>query len=307
MRNLILLAAVYIITGSAFGQVGSDHAWSVAITVVDETNQPVSGAKVSAIFWTPVSQTKEISTNISGISDSGGIFRASHPYTGFPAMLFRAEKEGFYKTLRAYDLGDYYDAFHWNPSLQLMLKKIENPIPMYAKQVSLVVPAFEKPVGFDLAAGDWVGPYGKGKSADILFTSHYYNKRGKTDFDHQLIVSFPNIGDGIQSMVSPVEEAGSDLRSPHQAPISGYEEKLIRFTSRHPGKSMVYDYDGNRAYLFRVRTVLDEKGNVKTALYGKIYGDFMQFRYYLNPSPNDRNIEFDQGHNLFPGKDTFSP
>jgi hypothetical protein len=39
-------------------------------------------------------------------------------------------------------------------------------------------------------------------------------------------------------------------------------------------------------------------GTVKSALYGKIYGDFMQFRYYLNPTPNDRNIEFDPKQNL---------
>jgi hypothetical protein len=47
-----------------------------------------------------------------------------------------------------------------------------------------------------------------------------------------------------------------------------------------------------------VRTVLDEQGNVKSALYGKIYGDFMHFSYYLNPTPNSRNVEFDPKRNL---------
>ncbi len=46
---------------------------------------------------------------------------------------------------------------------------------------------------------------------------------------------------------------------------------------------------------------LDEHGNVKSALYGKIYGDFMQFVYYLNPGANDRNVEFDPKHNLLTG------
>jgi hypothetical protein len=35
------------------------------------------------------------------------------------------------------------------------------------------------------------------------------------------------------------------------------------------------------------------------AHYGKIYGDFMNFTYYLNPTPNDRNVEFDPKRNLF--------
>jgi hypothetical protein len=47
--------------------------------------------------------------------------------------------------------------------------------------------------------------------------------------------------------------------------------------------------------------VLDENGNVKNALYGKIYGDFMQFKYFLNPMANDLNIEFDPKRNLLGG------
>ncbi|MGH7991175.1 MAG: hypothetical protein ACREDS_13420 [Limisphaerales bacterium] len=59
-----------------------------------------------------------------------------------------------------------------------------------------------------------------------------------------------------------------------------------------------------------MRTVLDENGRVKSAFYGKIYGDFtldpinskttlILFTYYLNPTPNDRNVESDPSRNLF--------
>jgi hypothetical protein len=52
---------------------------------------------------------------------------------------------------------------------------------------------------------------------------------------------------------------------------------------------------------------MDASGNVTSALYGKIYGDFSQdigndavrFTYYLNPEPNSRNMEFDPKQNLF--------
>lgn len=54
-----------------------------------------------------------------------------------------------------------------------------------------------------------------------------------------------------------------------------------------------------------MRTVLDEKGHVKSALYGKIYGDFMHFRYYLNPTSNSRNVEFDPEQNLMKGAKSF--
>ena len=63
--------------------------------------------------------------------------------------------------------------------------------------------------------------------------------------------------------------------------------------------------DPNRNYFFRVRTAKDHEGNIVSAHYGKIYGDFMQFTYYLNPTPNDRNIEFDPKQNLLGGLQSF--
>jgi len=63
-------------------------------------------------------------------------------------------------------------------------------------------------------------------------------------------------------------------------------------------------------YFIRVRTELDQDSNVKSALYGKIAGNFrfyagtiaptsgMGFDYYLNPTPNDSNVEFDPKKNL---------
>ena len=69
---------------------------------------------------------------------------------------------------------------------------------------------------------------------------------------------------------------------------------------------------GESDYLmFRVRTVLDNEGNITSARYGKIYGPVeygeeerggggVRFIYYLNPTANDRNLEFDPSRNLMP-------
>jgi len=37
----------------------------------------------------------------------------------------------------------------------------------------------------------------------------------------------------------------------------------------------------------------------------ELYGDFTQFAYYLNPTPIDRNIEFDPKQNLLQGLQSF--
>jgi hypothetical protein len=57
----------------------------------------------------------------------------------------------------------------------------------------------------------------------------------------------------------------------------------------------------NRNFYFRVRTKLDENGNVVSARYGKIYGDLAQFTYYFNPTLNDQNVEFNPKQNLLSG------
>ncbi len=61
----------------------------------------------------------------------------------------------------------------------------------------------------------------------------------------------------------------------------------------------------------RTRQKLDEGGELREALYGKFHGAItvrgiarpelptLTFIYYLNPTPNDRNMEFDPKRNLF--------
>ena len=50
---------------------------------------------------------------------------------------------------------------------------------------------------------------------------------------------------------------------------------------------------------------MDYSGNIVSAHYGKIYGDFMTFKYYLNPTPKSRNVEFDPKQNLLGGLQSF--
>jgi hypothetical protein len=180
---------------------------------------------------------------------------------------------------------------------------------MYAKSVNLGMPIFEKPIGFDLMVGDWAAPYGKGMSADIIFTGHF-DKSAAGESDYSLTVGFPNPGDGIQEFDAPafVQEAGhgmSGLKSPHEAPTDGYQPEWVQTDNRASGKPAKTNQDLHHNYSFRIHTVMDSNGNIVSAHYGKIYGDFMQFRYYLNPTPNDRNIEFDPKQNLLGGLQSF--
>jgi len=168
---------------------------------------------------------------------------------------------------------------------------------MYAKYVDENPPTLGQPIGYDLMAGDWVCAGHKGMNADFIFQKWTYRKSG-ADYEYKVKVTFPKNGDGIQIYAIPDLEKGSGLRSPHEAPVDGYQPELSKERSAHPGQPAKNDSDPSRIYLFRVRTAKDHNGSVVSAHYGKIYGDFMQFTYYLNPTPNDRNIEFDPKQNL---------
>lgn len=132
------------------------------------------------------------------------------------------------------------------------------------------------------------------------------NQKAKNDFDYKLTVSFPNSADGIQEFTPSDAEKNSALRSPYEAPAEGYQSELVKKMSRHSGHDAINEMnDPNRNYFIRVRTVLDGRGKIKSALYGKVYGDFMQFTYYLNPTSNDRNVEFDTSQNLLKSAKSF--
>jgi hypothetical protein len=209
------------------------------------------------------------------------------------ALSFGIDKEGYYGTRSSCDLGIPYDAKKWNPAVTILIKKVGKPIAMYAKKyvMGLKLPEYNKQIGYDLMIGDWVGPYGKGINSDILFTENHADEKSGYTFT----IGFPKEGDGLQEFTLPDREIGSGLRSPHEAPVDGYQ-------SKHEQTQMP---DPNRNYFFRVRTAKDHEGNIVSAHYGKIYGDFMQFTYYLNPTPNDRNIEFDPKQNLLGGLQSF--
>jgi hypothetical protein len=271
-------------------QTNNFPAWKAVVTVVGDVGQPVGSAQVKVAFGEQLVADGTVRKAV-GKTDLSGMFIASGTGSSYGYGI-TAEKDGYYRNGVMVEFGhpSTFDDLH--PNVTLILKKIEKPIPMYAKHTfNMTVPDTDKPIGYDLEVGDWVGPYGKGVTADILFTTHLINPPSSSEYT--ITISFPNQNDGIQVYVPTDAEMGSALHSPHEAPPDGYQPRLTRENSNRKS-----EHDEHRIYLFRVRTKTDDRGNIVSAHYGKIYGDFMQFTYYLNPTPNDRNIEFDPSQNL---------
>lgn len=307
MAGLILTGAVFL--ASYAGRYGTavTHGGKAKITfqVLDDEQNPVPGARVQAgFYYDPEKQGIIIAeTGTNGLCTVEGMTHMD--------MWYSIEKDGYYETTGRYLFGQVEPPVvnnrwqPWDPTFREILKKIRSPIALYVKSVNLGVPEFNKSLGFDLKEGDWLAPYGKGVVSDLIFYAEL-NQRSSLDFAYKLTLTFPNEKDGIQPFTAPYS-SGSRLSSSHLAPDNAYLQKWEQFRVRQPGSGETNNITLERKFYFRVRTVLDNDGNIVSALYGKIYGDFLKFTYYLNPAPNDRNVEFDPDKNLFGGRDRFAP
>jgi hypothetical protein len=292
---------VTLIAGLAGAQIYPlEHQWSARLKAVDDNGVPVTGAKIR------VSYSVYTTNQISGLTDTNGSFVATH-HDATENLSINAEKQGYYPFSFTYYKGDYQPA-RWNPNLTVLLRKIGKPIAMYAQRARIEVPELGKPIGFDLMEGDWVAPYGHGKTSDFIFEAQRRFNSWQ-DFDSSFSLTFHSPDDGLFAISMPLDQ-GSTLRLPAVAPKSGYATELSGQLSDTPSKAWETSEKKDQNYYFRVRTVKDDGGNIVSAHYGKIYGDFkidainsktllIFFQYYLNPTPNSHNVEFDPKQNLF--------
>lgn len=295
----ILLALIICQLINAQAQI-VHHDTKITVKVVDEDRQPVSNALVTIVFGRDRELGKAV--QIEGMSDSSGLFAAQHESDG--QVFWGVQKPGFYSSTGYEHLfkRDLIEAGRWQPwdkVFNVIVRKINNPVPVFRKYVNQSVPEMSQPVGYDLMVGDWVTPHGQGKSPDLIFLTEY-NQRSVKDYDFRLKVYFSRPGDGIQEITNGSELAKSDFKWPYLAPDGGYMKDWVQTRSRTPAGGERGNRNPDRKYALRIRSVVDDAGNIVNALYGRISGDFMDFTYCVNPTENDRNLEY-SGENLFEG------
>jgi hypothetical protein len=284
----------------------------LTIRIIGENGESITNATVGIGFDDYRKQSKE--NSVIGQTDSNGYFSGIAPCTsGY--VGFNVKNDGYYMSKGYFEFKKKGDLSWepWNPTINVVLRKIENPVPMYARHTkysTIEIPVQDENVGFDLIKFDWVIPYGSGTHADFIF---HLKRRvvDRKDFDSTLTVTFSNKYDGIQPYREELGN-GSLFKLPRYAPETGYEQQLELREWRSQGEAAVHrNFDFNAKdlnYIFRVRSK-EESGEVTEAMYGKIIGGLrfdpvfsktgkIFFKYYLNPD-HTRNLEFDPKRNLF--------
>jgi len=297
MRQLLLLSLIGITT--ACGQV------STKVKVVDEEGNPIKGAKVTVGFLAYLA-TKDVyeskDTDDEGISEITGSPEAS--------LRFEVTKENYYKS-------EYKDLDHTKDhDIEVVLRKRIKPIPLFARKMRIQIPKLNQSFGFDLKQSDWVTPYGNGQISDLWFKAEK-KYSDKFNYETKVTIIFNQKFEGMfedKNSTRTGKFFNSRFKSQRIASLTAYNEGQI-FIAK---KSSVKGYKGSTVpnnYYFRTRVSLDTNGDILLANYGKFYDSFkvsigagiqdimpkIEFTYYFNPTPNDRNLEFDPQKNLFQG------
>jgi hypothetical protein len=274
---------------------------SLTIIVLDEEGKPMEGIDVG-IGFEKNTGTGTVGIPVRGVTDATGKFTGKH--NTLKVVQYRAYKDGYYESSGEYRfMSETAKKWQpWNPEIKVVLRKIVNPVPMYARGFDKELPAIDKDIGCDLIENDWVKPYGKGIHSDIIF---HLKKRYVDDNDYSadLQVKFSGRNDGFIKYDLNIYN-GSEFKLPRYAPVDGYAKQFERHVTRPPGRSLQDDRNDNVGYIFRVRS-----STPSSVMYGKIQRDIglraggkgtagIDFTYYLNPD-HTRNLEFDPKRNLF--------
>jgi hypothetical protein len=265
------------------------------IRVVDAAGEPVPGAAARGFFFDEQVLRERLDGNVAGSTDLDG--RVEISGTEDIYVDFQVDAAGYYRSTRRVVVRDPEIRKHGSDQTIRLRKRID-PIAMRVKRSAVAGPSVAgEAYGYDLVAGDFVEPLGRGTINDLALT--YVRKQGEGfDWSWALSVRFSNPGDGL--IPALLHERESEFRSDHEAPRDGYlSEWNLEQSRSNMNEGPTGNVDPNRMYYFRVRTRTDPNGDVSGGHYGKIYGEFPVITYYLNPQTGSRNVEWDVTRNLF--------
>ena len=163
--------------------------------------------------------------------------------------------------------------------------------------------------GLDFERGQWCAPYGTGEHKDVLVR---FSGIVIDDFtwDTKTEISFTNVPYAGYYEMS--KDGYSDMKSCYAASTNdtSYIDHTMTFVSRgargiSPNRQTTDKLSEDKYIVYRTRCVVDDKGKLVSAHFGKLMGEFnggfmaLGFRcaygdqcgIFFNPTPNDHNLE----------------
>ena len=271
------------------------------LKVVDQDGVPVSDAKVWGAF--SANRLKD-SVLVDGVTDMNGEFVVQGNCNEF--LRIDVTKEGYYHTeekinFRQSKSDPIVVDGKWQPygeKRMVVLKKICTPSHLiFSESKCSEIPVFDTWVGYDIEKGDWVAPHGKGVLPDMQLRFITVCNEGDI-LCRTMEVSFTNCLYAGAYMMS--RDKNSEFDTVYHADTNAHFQTYFKYEFNHSKNKIIRNELSQEQYLvFRVRVKVDEKGDVTSAHYGKLMGNWKFFecnnmcigRCFFNPTPNDTNLE----------------
>ena len=282
----------------------------IVYVVEDDLGQPVPGARVH--IWLGLESHKDGGMVYYDYTDNNGRYVLDGKTTGLVRYWF--VKDGYYESegeLRLEGIEDEQNAVRdgkWQPygrCKRIVLKRVRNPTARPFHYGDFPVPVFGKWMGFDLERFDLCPPYGKGVHKDVLLRYVFDRDpvmRGKVYASMEMsFTNNPYAGTYILK-----KDKWSDFQSCYAADTNNaFSIKMFKYEiSRTREEIFKKERFPEDSYIvFRTRTTVDRDGNLVSAHYGKIYGDWSYPRWIkfggtlFNSNPNDPNLEDEESGN----------
>ena len=296
---------------------GTGPEVKLLLSVKDNDGRSIRNAQIVACFSRLTDPTDpwkgQTSDKVTVLTDMNGKCEAVG--NSLHEMTVVARKDGYYESRETLHNSKVdRQKGQWVPyelEVNIVMRKIINPVPMYAWSMHLnsYPVKTNEWAGYDMLRAEWMPPHGNGKTEDVRF--HVWrstNGYDRTQPSQILTARFMGEKNGVCGIDDHLISAQSWLKFPYNAPRDGYTEEEFRVERR----LALYEFEtktntGTTNCFFRIRSKTDKDGNFIEGLYGKFRGPLevdggknirIKMIYYVNPTPNDLNMEFDPKKNL---------
>lgn len=271
--------------------------------VVDSDGTAVSNASVCCAF--KVSAGGSGFKSVYGDTDVNGLCTIIGTCKAY--MDYCVEKDSFYSSCGKIDYMETHSVpavidGRWQPygeTRTVVLKRIKNPIRLRDPDARCrhKYPEPGKWTGFDLEVCDWVPPLGNGIHSDMQVRyTHELRPDGHFKALDVSFASSPYAGACLMT-----RDTYSEMDSVYEASTNAEYASVLRyeFERTAKGNHMISELGKDQYLIFRTRTKVDGDGNLVSAHYGRIMGDWqyvekggMSFGpVFFNSTPNDTNLE----------------
>lgn len=295
MKTTILGLTVLVVLAAGSAHAAMFETTKLTVCVVDDLGRGVPAADVNAGYFGSREGGR-------GLTDTNGVFRFAGKAVA--SLNCTVKKAGFYQT--GGELWSGPSSAGMVPPVNaytVVLKRIVHPVPMLERKLSLEFPALDRPVGLDLAVGDWIAPNGKGLVADLWVRGHR-DLQDARNWEFRCQWQFAN-DNGVVAHRHPGSSSlaiASRLIPPLEAPMTGFTNQYEFFKWYHAGRGSERSASVDDHLLFQVRCQKDDSGRLLSRNVGWIKGGmslegretetmWIRFDYYYNPDPHSRSLE----------------